>query len=211
MPRRGSVARLFGALVVGALGTLGVVGLSLGMNLGVTPRAMEPVATITEVAVAKPARAAKNRPRRSTPSRRAARAAPSPAPMLSASLSGLDFGLGDAASASLEGATASLLDQGGGGVVDEDSVEVAPRPVERTAPSFPARARALGQTGWVTLSFVVDLDGSTADVAVVEAEPPGVFDEAAADAVRQWRFEPGEQGGAPVAVRVRQTLRFELE
>ncbi len=211
MPRRASLLRWLGALCTGALGTVGVVGLSLGMNMQVKPRAMEPVATITEVVVATKPRPQKSRAKRAAPSRKAARSAPSPSPLLAAGLGGLDFGLGDAADVALAGATSALVGEVGTGVVDEGSVEVTPRPVERAAPSFPARARSLGQSGWVTLSFVVDIDGSTQDVYVVESDPPGVFDEAALEAVRHWRFEPGETAGTPVAVRARQTLRFELE
>ena len=99
----------------------------------------------------------------------------------------------------------------GSAVMEEDAVEVVPQATERPPPSFPARARSLGQSGWVTLSFVVDIDGSTQDVHVVEADPPGVFDDAAMEAVKQWRFDPGQSEGSPVAVRVRQTLRFELQ
>ena len=46
---------------------------------------------------------------------------------------------------------------------------------------------------------------------VLESEPPGTFDRAALDAVNSWRFEPATYEGLPVAVRVRQVVRFELE
>ena len=46
---------------------------------------------------------------------------------------------------------------------------------------------------------------------VVESDPPDTFDDAAIEAARGWRFEPGRDEGNPVAVRVRQTLRFSLE
>jgi protein TonB len=191
---------------------MGVVALSLGMNAQVKKRAVEPVSLVVEIAA--PARAKppnRTRPPRPTASHRARKSAPSPAPLLSANLAGLDFGLGDPSDGALAEATTALLADMGGAVMDAGAVEVAPEPVERSAPGFPARARALGQSGWVTVSFVVDLDGSTQDVHVAEADPPGVFDDAAVAAVKAWRFQPGEQGGTPVAVRVRQTLRFELQ
>ncbi len=211
MPRKGRLPRLLGALVVACLGTVGVVALSLGMNAQLEPRAMEPVAVIAEVAVQPRARPARNRARRTSTPRKSARPAPSPSPLLAAGLAGLDFGLGDDADAALASATDALVGNMGGAVVDEDTVDVPPRATERQPPSFPARARSLGQSGWVTVSFVVDIDGSAQDVTVVEADPPGVFDDAAAAAVRDWRFEPGQEDGNPVAVRVRQTLRFQLE
>ena len=212
MPKMASFVRLFASLVIGVLGTCGVIGLSLGMNSAVEKKQLEPVSVIEELSVsAKPKTQTKARQKRAPTVRKAARSAPSPSPLLSANLAGLDFGLGDAGDAALAQATGALVGEMGTAVMDEGEVEVAPTATERSPPSFPARARALGQAGWVTLSFVVDIDGSTQDVHVVEADPPGVFDDAALDAVKQWRFDPGQDEGAPVAVRVRQTLRFELQ
>lgn len=212
MPKTASLLRHLGSLVIGALGTCGVIGLSLGMNAQVEEKDLEPVSVIEALNVAsQPKAQARSRQRRASTSHKQARSAPSPSPLLSANLSGLDFGLGDAGDAALAQATRALVGEMGTAVMEEDAVEVAPTATERTPPSFPARARSLGQSGWVTLSFVVDIDGSTQDVHVVEADPPGVFDDAALDAVKTWRFDPGQFEGSPVAVRVRQTLRFELQ
>ncbi len=212
MPKAAEVFRHLGALSIATLGTIGVFALSLGMNAQVQKAVTEPVAAVTNLeAPSPPPRTGPTRPQRSSPPRKARTAAPSAAPLLAASLSGLDFGLTSAADAALAGATAALLGDMGGAVLDESAVDDPPVPTERTPPSFPARARALGQTGVVTLSFVVDLDGSVQDVAVVASEPLGVFDDAATDAVKSWHFEPGRDEGNPVAVRVRQTLRFSLE
>ena len=96
-------------------------------------------------------------------------------------------------------------------VMDEGAVQDAPRARTRVAPDFPTRARAQGLSGYVTLFFVVDVDGSVQDVYVIESSPEGVFDDAAIQAVEQWEFDPGMNEGMPVAVRVRQTLNFTLE
>lgn len=212
MPSRSPVLLHLTALAVGLLGTAGVIGLSLGMNAQVEKKAPE-IATVVEMTVASPESkpASAQRKQRSSPVKKAARAAPSAAAPLAAGLAGLDFGLGGGADASMLGATAALTQQVGAEVMDEDAVGDPPRPTERTPPDYPARARAQGQTGFVTVSFIVDVDGSAVDAHVVEAKPPGVFEEAALAAVSRWRFEPGRDQGAPVAVRVRQTLRFELE
>jgi periplasmic protein TonB len=203
--------RHLGALCIGLLGTLGVCGLSLGMNSQFKPVLTEPVAALQEMAAAPKAAQKTQRKRRSSASQKARKAAPSAAPLLAASLGGLDFGLDDGADLALAGATAALVGDLGAAVMDEAAVGAPPRPARQDPPSFPARARALGQAGSVTLSFVVDVDGSAVDVHVVESDPPGVFDQAAIDAAEGWEFEPGRHEGAPVAVRVRQTLRFALE
>lgn len=200
------------ALFVGVLGMIGVVALSVGMNAVVDKVVTEPVSVLTELpAPASAPPKAESRRKRVTQARPARRAAPSPAPLLAANLSGLDFGFADAADLAMADATRALVGELGGAVLDEAAVDAPPTPIEQAPPSFPARARSLGQAGWVTLSFVVDVDGSTADVTVVEAQPVGAFEEAAKDAVAGWRFNPGQQDGAPAAVRVRQTLHFELE
>lgn len=212
MSRRAELARHVGAFGIAVLGTLGVFGLSLGMNAQVEKKVLEPVSVIETLAVAPQTKnPAAARQRRASLAKKSRSSAPSPAPLLSASLGDLDFGLGDAADAALSGATDALVGNLGGAVMNEESVEVAPVATDRTPPSFPARARALGLSGQVTLSFVVDIDGSAQDVHAVESTPPGVFDEAAIEAARAWRFEPGRDQGTPVAVRVRQILRFELE
>jgi protein TonB len=212
MPSSSTLARHGAATAIGALGMVGVAGLSLGMNAEVARRAPEPVTMLQEIAAPPKAKTAERaRARRATPARRAARAAPSPSALLAVSLPGLDFGLDAAADAALAAATDALVADASARVVDEGQVEVAPRPVEREPPSFPPRARALGQSGWVAVVFVVDIDGTTQDVSVVESVPPGVFDDAAVEAVKGWRFEPGRVEGAPVPVRVRQSLKFALE
>ncbi len=209
---RGGLARHVGALVISLLGTLGVVGLSLGMNAQVEKKAPE-LESAVELMAAAPERQSRSTPRkaRSSPVKKAARAAPSAAPALAAGLAGLDFGLDRGADAAMVGATSALLDQVGTRVMSEEEVEEPPRPTEQRPPTFPARARQNGQTGRVTVSFVVDIDGSVEDLHIVESVPPGVFDAAALEAASGWTFDPGLQEGAPVAVRVRQTLRFELE
>lgn len=212
MPRVAERLHALGALGIGALGTLGVVALSLGMNAQVERRVLEPATVVqTEIlAAATPKTAEPARAKRTAPPKRAHRGAPSPGPLLASGMAGLDFGLGSAADFALAAATDALL--GGDAVtIDEAVVQQPPRPTARTAPTFPVRARSLGQSGRVTLSFVVDVDGSVQDAVVVEAAPPGVFDQSALEAVRSWRFDPGRHEGLPVAVRVRQSLVFELE
>ncbi len=78
------------------------------------------------------------------------------------------------------------------------------------APTYPERARERGTEGWVDLEFVVAKDGATRDPVVRGAEPEGVFDRAAMDAVKRWRYVPRVVNGAVVEQRVAARLRFQL-
>jgi protein TonB len=211
MPRRADLLRWIAVPLIGALGTFGVVAMSLGMNAQVEKQVPQAVTSIENVEVPnKPKKVESNKKQRTNPIKKAARSAPSPGPLLAGIGSGFDFGLKSASDFALSEATAALVDDMSV-VMDEAAVQDAPRARSRVAPEFPSRARAQGLSGSVTLFFVVDVDGSVQDVYVVESQPEGVFDQAAIDAVEQWEFDPGMHEGMPVAVRVRQTLHFTLE
>lgn len=78
------------------------------------------------------------------------------------------------------------------------------------APEYPDRALTDRIGGSVTVQYVVDENGRTKDIQVTESIPKGVFDRAAVDAIRRWRYRPAEYNGQPVAVPVRTRIRFEL-
>ncbi len=80
-----------------------------------------------------------------------------------------------------------------------------------TQPQYPASARERGIEGWVDVQFLVKKDGSLGDVAVVGAEPVGVFEQAALDAVRRWRYQPILRDGQPSEQRARIRLRFAVK
>jgi protein TonB len=65
-------------------------------------------------------------------------------------------------------------------------------PSVRMQPEYPFRARRRGIEGQVLVAFDVTADGATQNIEILEAKPPGVFDEAVLKAVRQWRFSVDE-------------------
>jgi protein TonB len=79
------------------------------------------------------------------------------------------------------------------------------------APQFPDVARARGLDGWVDLEFVVGSDGAVSDLAVVGAQPVGIFEQPALDAVRRWRYQPVMHDGHGVSQRARVRLRFTVQ
>lgn len=78
-------------------------------------------------------------------------------------------------------------------------------------PSYPARAKAEGVEGSVTVEYRVTRTGEVEDARVVEAQPPGTFDAAALTAIRSWKYRPWRRDGVAVPVDgVRSTFEFRL-
>lgn len=69
---------------------------------------------------------------------------------------------------------------------------------------YPAGAKANEIEGRVVVRYDITLAGTVANAVVVESEPPRVFDDAALNAVRSWRFRPmvdrGEVVPAPARI-----------
>ncbi len=77
-------------------------------------------------------------------------------------------------------------------------------------PAYPGAARAQGIEGEVVLRAIVDQDGAVErNIVVVQSIPQ--LDQAAIQALRQWRFEPGRDAADhPVRVLIEVPLRFRL-
>ncbi len=84
-------------------------------------------------------------------------------------------------------------------------------PLYRVSPEYPSRASRLRIDGKVVLELTVTAEGRTADIRVVDADPPGFFEEAAIAAARKFRYAPRYENGQPVATRgVRYLFTFAL-
>ncbi len=77
-------------------------------------------------------------------------------------------------------------------------------------PNYPPKAQRNKTEGWVELDFVVGEAGQVRDIGVHGANNPGVFEDAAIEAVGQWRYKPVVRDGKPVAVHTRVRIRFTL-
>ncbi len=76
------------------------------------------------------------------------------------------------------------------------------------SPEYPEAARAAGIAGVVILEIVVGEDGSVIETRVLRSIPE--LDQAAIDAVTQWKFEPKVLNGEPVEVEMVVTINFTL-
>jgi TonB family protein len=97
-----------------------------------------------------------------------------------------------------------------GAATDPASLAANLKRTRSAPPDYPSAALLQHLAGSVTLEFTVDTHGETRDIHVVEATPPGVFDQAAINAVKHWRYAPMLVDGAAVEVPVRARMRFEL-
>lgn len=85
----------------------------------------------------------------------------------------------------------------------------APKPVSITKPEFPATLRKNGKEGRAVVKIRIEADGSVSDVAVKSADEPA-FGEAAAAAVKTWKFEPATRDGQAVPISVEMPVVFSL-
>jgi protein TonB len=85
-----------------------------------------------------------------------------------------------------------------------------PRGGYQVRPSYPSTARRLGIQGMATLRVYVAADGRVGEVLIHESAGHPDLDSAAAEAVKQWRFEPARRGAEPVGVWVLLPVEFRL-
>ena len=82
--------------------------------------------------------------------------------------------------------------------------------LEQTSPRFPSKAKRLDITeGKVSIDYTVDASGGVRDLRVVASSPKGIFDDAAIEALKQWRYRPKVVDGKPVESRLRFTFNFQ--
>lgn len=83
-------------------------------------------------------------------------------------------------------------------------------PLVRVPPMYPKRALRMKKEGFVTMRFTIDAQGLVLDIAVIEAEPPGMFEDAAMNALKKWKFKPKIVNGKAVIQQGEQTINFTL-
>jgi TonB family protein len=57
----------------------------------------------------------------------------------------------------------------------------------------------------------VGADGAVQGLTVAGAQPAGMFEQSALDAVAQWRYQPVQRDGQPTSQRAQVRLRFKVQ
>lgn len=84
-------------------------------------------------------------------------------------------------------------------------------PMLRIPPVYPRNAKLAKIQGFVKMEVVINPDGTVNDISVIEAKPPRMFDTAAVNAMKQWKFKPKLVNGVAVSQRAQQVIEFKLE
>jgi protein TonB len=118
----------------------------------------------------------------------------------------------DSGDASFAAGFESSLDLAGGpglgglAAADTDAV-----PLVRVNPTYPMRAAQRGIEGWVEIEFTIGKSGTVKDPVVVGYEPSKIFNKAALQAIRKWKYNPKiEEGKAVERPGIIVRLRFNL-
>jgi protein TonB len=76
--------------------------------------------------------------------------------------------------------------------------------------AYPYRALLGNVEGWVEIGYTVTADGLVNNIAVLNANPPGTFEQAAIKAVSKLRYQPVMENGKAIAVNSQMRVVFRL-
>ena len=86
----------------------------------------------------------------------------------------------------------------------------APIAINRVEPQYTEVARKARIEGMVIIEAIIDRNGNVTDVRILKPLPLGLGD-AALEAVKRWKFQPGTLNGQPVPVIYNLTVNFRLQ
>ncbi len=103
--------------------------------------------------------------------------------------------------------------QSGKETSDSFKFDEPPKILSKGSVNYPFRAKRLGLSGKVSVSFLVDTNGHATNIEAVKAEPANVlmiFAGAAEKGIAKFRFKPGTSEGEPVPVKVEASVIFKI-
>ena len=72
------------------------------------------------------------------------------------------------------------------------------RPIVRIAPKYPMIAARDGTEGWVILGFDISAIGGVVNIKILDSQPNRVFDKAAKQALRKWKYQAKSENGKQI-------------
>jgi protein TonB len=103
------------------------------------------------------------------------------------------------------GSIEGMGEVGLGGSMDSDVVALMKVPAV-----YPYKAKQAKLEGYVKLKIVIRPDGTVSTATVIESQPKRLFDQAAKDAILQYKFKPRTVDGQPVQQIATQVIEFKL-
>lgn len=123
----------------------------------------------------------------------------------------LEPGTGDSLSGDFALPTVDLKQNLGSlDIFNLSDVEKKPQAKKQTAPKFPMDATRRGLSGYAVAVFVVDEYGNVIDVDILKSSDE-IFEQPTINAIRSWKFSPGEKDGKPVKTRIKIRIPYEIE
>jgi TonB family protein len=92
---------------------------------------------------------------------------------------------------------------------EEYLVSDMPQVLSEVKPVYPKEAKEKELEGSVVMDILIDATGRVRQVSVIEGE--SLFRSGAVEAMKKFLFRPAKVEGKPVAVRIRYSLKFQLE
>lgn len=90
-------------------------------------------------------------------------------------------------------------------------LDVQPRALHAILPEYPPEADRQHLSGKVLLQIRLEADGRVSDLGIVDADPPGLFDDSALKVFRAARFAPAQKDGRAVRALLLIEVKYDWE
>lgn len=95
-------------------------------------------------------------------------------------------------------------------IFDLSDVEKKPQARKQMPPKFPMDASQRGLSGYAVAIFVVDEYGNVIDIDIPRSSDK-IFEKPTIEAIRSWKFSPGEKDGKAVKTRIKIRIPYEIK
>ena len=83
-------------------------------------------------------------------------------------------------------------------------------PIIQVSPQYPILAAQEGKEGYVLLEFDISASGSVENIKVIQAKPKRIFNQAAINALKKWKYKPRKEEGRVMA-QAKQQVRLDFK